>query len=481
MNKNKLLCDFDFIPYGEFNLSELEQAIYNGLDNANTILANAVANTISSWEQTIAPLHECIYKLNRLWDSLNHLMTVTDSKEIRDVYNKLQLPITDFFVNLGQNKKLYDHYNNIKQNSYSKLTIEQQKVLDNEFRDFYLSGISLPYDKQQQFKQTENSLEQASTTFAQNVLDATDNFVKYVTQADIAGVPHDILAMLKNEALKDEKQDLYKLTLHMTSYLPIMQYCENRTLREEMYREYITRASEFSNQKLDNSGLISHILRLRQEKANILGFKHYSELSLYTKMADNYTQVLDFLYELARKSKPYAISDLTELSQFVSNKFGINHLEAWDIAFFSEKLQQEKYNYSTQELKQYFQLPTVTDGLFKLIYNLYQVKFQQIFNIPTWHTNVQVFAVTDVQNNIIGHLFLDLYSRNAKAQGAWMNSAQDKYKTEDQSYNPIAYVICNFTNPIGKDNSLLSFDEVQTLFHEMGHALHHLLTKIDHF
>lgn len=477
---NKLLNKFDFIPYGEFSLEELEQAITETLNIAQNTLTAVLTEQIKTW-QTIEPLHHSIYKFNRLWGTLNHLMSVTDTQPIRKLYEKLQPQITDFFVNLGQNKALYEHYNSIKQNSYNTLGLEQQKVLDNEFRDFYLSGINLNPQEQVNFKQIQNELEQLSTTFAQNVLDATDVFVKYVTKNEIEGIPEDIASMYHEAALKDGKEGLYKITLHMPSYLPIMQYCNNRQLRQELYKEYVTRASEFGDIKFNNSSLINKILGLRDDKATLLGFSNYCELSLYTKMAENPNQVLDFLYKLAEKSKPYALNDLAELSKLAQDKFGIVTLEAWDIAFFSEKLQQQKYSYSNHELKQYFQLPIVLDGLFILIKNLYQIEFKPNLNAPTWHTDVIVFDV--IHNNaVIGTLFLDLYSRNGKLQGAWMNSAQDKYVIDNDNYKPIAYIICNFTAPSSSNvTSLLTLDEVQTLFHEMGHSLHHLLTKITNY
>ncbi|MFN8771167.1 MAG: M3 family metallopeptidase [Neisseriaceae bacterium] len=477
---NKLLSDFKLMPYGNFTILELGEAIDESLKSAWDTLNDVLAQTTVSWEHTIEPLHTKIYNLNRLWGELNHLMSVADSDEIRNLYDKLQGKITDFYVNLGQNQQLYEKYNNIKENSYDKITKEQQRVLDNEFRDFYLSGINLPKDEQLKFKQIQNDLDKITTKFAQNVLDSTDASVKYVTLADLPDVPDDILFMYHEEAKRDGKDNLYKITLHTSSYLPIMQYCSNQKLREELYKEYVTRASEFNDGKFDNSKLIQEILNLRLQKAKLLKFNNYSELSLYTKMADNNKQVLEFLYELANKSRPYAIKDVEELKNFALEKFGVSEVFSWDMSFFSEKLQQEKYSYSTQELKKYFQLPVVLEGLFKLINNLYKIELIHNVELPIWNPDVQAFDVVK-DGNVIGNLFLDLYSRNGKLQGAWMHSAQDKYNTGAINFNPVAYVICNFTNPIGNEPSLLTFDDVQTIFHEMGHALHHLLTKITNY
>lgn len=474
--------NFTFIPYQQFNLDELDQAVTTLLNELNLTLAQVLTTATPTWQTVAQPLHLQIYKFNRIWGIVNHLMAVNDSQAMRDLYNKHQQIVSNFFVSLAQNETLYSYYNQIKHNDYPNLNQEQQKIIDNEFRDFYLSGISLSKDKQQQFKQIQNNLEQLSTKFAQNVLDATDSFVKYVELAELKGIPDDMLSLYKNAAISDGKPELYKITLHMPSYLPIMQYCENSHLREELYREYTTKASELStNPQFDNSQLIGQILTLRHQKATLLGFKNYAQLSLYPKMANDCEEVLKFLYELADKSQPYAKEEILELKQFAADKFGINTVNAWDIPFLSEKLQQQKYSYSNHELKQYFNLEVVLNGLFTLIHNLYNIKFKPINNLEVWHEQVQTFAVTNKDGEETGYLYLDLYSRNGKQSGAWMDSAEGRYLTDDKLYLPIAYIICNFTPPTDSLPSLLTFDEVQTLFHEMGHALHHLLTTINHF
>jgi oligopeptidase A len=477
---NNLLTNYSFTPFGKFTLQDLDDALTKSLQQSQQTLDNVIKETQRSWE-AITPLHQSLYILNRLWGIVHHLMSVNDSKEIRDLQNKFQPQISDFFVNLGQNQRLYQHYENIKQNQYNTLTQEQQKVIDNEFRDFFLSGIALDTESQNQFKAIQTKVEQLSTIFSQNVLDATEMYVKYVGLDELAGIPEDAINMYLQAAKQDKKDNQYKITLHAPSYMPIMQYAENRKLREEVYKEYVTRASKLSeNKALDNTNIIQQIVKLRKEKSQLLGFKNFTEMSLYTKMANSQKQVLDFLYQLAEKSKPYALTDLSELQQFATKTANIDKLEAWDIAFFSEKLQQQKYSYSNNELKQYFQLPQVMLGLFKLIKQLYNIEFVPNTEIPTWHKDVQAFNVIK-NGQSLGNLFLDLFARNGKQQGAWMNSAQDKYITKDMEYNSIAYLVCNFTAPIGKTPSLLTFEDVQTLFHEMGHGLHQLLTKISHY
>lgn len=476
---NPLLQQHEFIPFGKFSVHQLEEALDKSLtiSKFNIIQLEDLAH--ASWEQISQLLHRPLYTLNHLWGLTGHLLAVSDNQELRTLQAKFQPLITEFYVGLGQNEKLYKHYKWIKNHEYKTLDRTAQKVIDNEFRDFFLSGISLTKTKKTTFKQIQNQLSELSTKFEQNVLDATDQYAKFVTADTLPGMPQDILDMLASHATAAGHEGLYKLSLHAPSYIPIMQYCDNRALREELYHEYVTRASEIGNSQFDNTHLIHQILNLRQEKASLLDFKDYTELSLYTKMAESAKQILDFLYQLAQKSKSHALQDINELKT-IAQKFGVNTLKAWDISYFSEKLQQEKYSYSNEELKQYFQLPIVIKGLFKLIYQLYGIEFVANHKIPIWHSDMQTFNV--IKNGIvIGNLYMDLSARSGKQSGAWMNSAQDKYSYEGQDFIPQAYIICNFTPPLNGSPSLLTFDEVQTLFHEMGHALHHLLTKIDHF
>ncbi|HLX53729.1 MAG TPA: M3 family metallopeptidase, partial [Aquella sp.] len=476
---NPLLHKYEFIPFGKFNIAQLEEALNKSLSSAKLNVTGLEELVHATWEQINQLLHVKLYQLNMVWGLTGHLLAVNDSQELRDLQIKFQPLITEFYVSLGQNEKIYKHYKWIKQHEYKTLDPTSQKVIDNEFREFFLSGIDLNKTKKAAFKQIQNELSTLSTKFEQNVLDATDKYSKLVTREQLPGVPNDILQMLARNATKAGHDGLYKLSLHAPCYIPIMQYCDNRDLREELYHEYVTRASEFGSPDLDNTKIIGQILKLRAQKAKILNFNDYTELSLYTKMAENAKQILDFLYQLAGKSKAHATEDVNELKN-IAKKFNVTHLKAWDIPYFSEKLQQEKYSYSNEELKQYFQLPVVIDGLFKLIKQLYNVEFIPNQNIPTWHADMQTFDVVK-NGELIGNLYMDLSARTGKQSGAWMNSARDRFSYKGKTYTPQAYIICNFTPPINDTPSLLTFDEVQTLFHEMGHALHHLLTRIDHF
>lgn len=476
---NPLLNKYEFIPFGKFDVPQLEEALNKSLALAKLNVTQLEEINHPTWEQVNLLLHVKLYRLNQMWGLTGHLLAVNDSAQLRDLQAKFQPLITEFYVSLGQNEKIYKHYKWIKQHEYKTLDKTIKKVIDNEFREFYLSGINLSKAKKSEFKQIQNELSTLATRFEQNILDATDKYAKFVTSKELSGVPTDILHMLADNACHDGRDGLYKLSLHAPCYIPIMQYCDNRVLREELYYNYVIRASEIDNPDFDNTMLIIQILKLRQHKAKLLDFKDYTELSLYTKMAENAKQILDFLYQLAQKSKSHALKDISDLKE-IAKKFGVNHLKAWDIQYFSEKLQQEKYSYSNEELRQYFQLPVVIDGLFKLIYQLYGTQFVPNNKIPTWHNEMQTFNVVK-GGKVIGNLYMDLGSRYGKQSGAWMNSARDRFSYNGKTFTPQAYIICNFTPAINGMPLLLTFDEVQTLFHEMGHALHHLLTQIDHF
>lgn len=467
-----------FIPFNDIDINYLDKHIQQELHQTQALITEIEQLPAGDWESIMAPLQKRLYQLNQIWGLVGHLQSVKDSPELRALHDKYLPQITEFYVNLGQNQQLYAQIQAIKENEYSSLNEERQKVIGNELRDFKLSGITLPDEQQQQFKQIQNQLSELNTKFEHNVLDATDSYARYANLEELAGVPEDSLELYRALAAQEEK-DGYKIILHMPSYLPIMQYCSNRSLRQELYYAYVTRASELSNSgKFDNSAIIRQILRLRQQKAKLLEFNNYAELSLFNKMADTPAQVIDFLYQLADKSRSYAAEDLAELSNFAAKSDGISQLEAWDMPYYSEKLQQHKYSYSSNELKQYFPLPTVFEGLFTLIKQLYKIEFLHNPQMPTWHGEVSGYDVLR-NNQICGHIYFDLYARDGKQPGAWMNSAQDRSNDNGDQLLPIAYIICNFTKPLGDKPSLLTFDDVQTLFHEMGHALHHLLTTIN--
>ena len=467
--------------FSSLTVANIDGMLQYNLEKAINALDLVEKQAIVSWLDLQQLLYVPLYNLSQAWTIALHLESVISTPELRNLREKFQPQITSFYVQLGQSIPLYEHFKYIQKNEYQNLGHEEQKIIDNEFRDFKLSGIELDKGKQARYGEIQTELSQLTAKFEQNLMDATDNYAKYVTHNELQGVPKDLINEYKQAAIKDNKPDLYKITLHMPSYLPIMEYCDNRQLREELYYNYVTRASELGKISLDNSSVICKILELRDSKALLLGFANYTELSLYTKMANTSKQILDFLYRLADKSKTHAEKDLAELTQFAKTNCSLDTLQVWDIPYVSEKLQQHKYSYSNWELKQYFQLPKVLNGLFQLTFQLYKIEFKRNLAIEIWHADVIAYDVTS-NNNKIGTLYLDLFARNGKQPGAWMNSLQDRFITEQMNQLPIAAIMCNFAPPTaGNEVSLLTFDEVQTLFHEMGHALHQLLSQINHF
>ena len=467
-----------FINFDTLTIESLKNDVLTEINNTQAFLDNLAETKEVTWLAVMKPFQLQMGKLQHVWGIIEHLHSVKNSDDLRELHDEFLPKITDLYVSIGQNSSLFKLVKNIAKND-STLNAEQHKVLDNDLRDFKLAGIDLPEAEKVLYKSVQSRLSEMSSKFEHNVLDATDSYSYYAKFEELDGIAEDVVAMYKNLAVAEDRQDEYKITLHMPSYLPVMQYAKNRELREKMYKAYVTRASDLSqNAKYDNAEIIKGILRLREQKAHILNFSNYAEVSLATKMAKTAKEVLNFLENLAMKSRSHALSDIQELTEFAITKHGLDKLEAWDIPFYSEMLQQAKYSYSSNELKQYFQLPNVMNGVFELIKQLFDIQFIVTEDIPTWHADVRTFGLWQ-NGKLIGHIYFDLYARNGKQPGAWMNSAQQRSFDNGQANLPQAYIVCNFTRPIGDKHSLLSFDDVQTFFHEMGHGLHHLLTVIN--
>lgn len=468
----------DFINFDTLTIDSLRADLTSELENTKAFIAQLDSIQESSWATIMKPLQLQLGKLQHVWGVIEHLHSVKDSEELRNLHEEFLPSITDFYVNMGQNATLFKHVKNIAKNNDS-LNEEQKRVIENDLRDFKLAGIDLPEADKVLYKSIQTRLSEISTKFEHNVLDATDSFSYYAKLEELDGIPEDVIAMYKAMAEADEKVDLYKISLHMPSYLPVMQYAKNRELREKMYVAYVTRASELAQDaKYDNAENIRSIVSLRKQKAHVLNFNNYAEVSLATKMAKSPKEVLTFLDDLATKARKYALNDIQELTKFAQDQHSLIELNAWDIPYYSEMLQEAKYSYSSNELKKYFQLPRVMDGLFDLLKQLFGIQFVQTNDIPTWNSNVTTYALWK-DGSLIGHIYFDLFARKGKQPGAWMNSAQQRSFDNGEEKLPQAYIVCNFTAPIGDKPSLLSFDDVQTLFHEMGHGLHHLLTVIN--
>ncbi|OZA23626.1 MAG: oligopeptidase A [Hydrogenophilales bacterium 17-61-9] len=475
------LLDFSGLPrFAEFKPECVTPAIDQLLADCRAAVARAeAADTPAEWDAFVAPLDDANEKLGRAWGQVSHLHAVMDSPELREVYNANLPKITVFYAELGQNEALFAKYKALKARpDFAALSAPRKKIIDNELRDFRLGGAELPADKKARFMQVQEELAQLSAKFEENLLDATNDFARYIDAADkLAGVPEDALEAMQAAAETDGKTG-WKITLHMPSYLPVMQYADNRELREQLYRAYVTRASELSKPDFDNTALIAGILKLRREAAVLLGFNSYAEVSLAAKMADTPTEVLAFLDELGVRARPYAEQDFAELKAFARDELGIADLQSWDTTYASEKLRVARYSFSDQEVKAYFPEPRVLTGLFKLVETLYGLHIRED-QAPVWHPDVKFYTLTDHSGQRVGQFYLDLYARASKRGGAWMDDVITRRKTNDGIQTPVAYLNCNFSGPVGGKPALFTHDEVITLFHETGHGLHHLLTQIE--
>ena len=475
------LLDFTGLPrFAEFKPEYVTPAVDQLLADCRAAVAHAMdAATPAEWEAFVSPMDDANEKLGRAWGQVSHLHSVMDSPELREVYNANLPKITIYYAELGQNEALFGKFKALAAGAgFAALNAAQKKIVENELRDFRLGGAELPAEQKARFMAIQEALSGLSAKFEENLLDATNGFALYVEDAaELAGVPDDELTAMRQAAESDSKPG-WKITLHMPSYLPVMQYADNRALRETLYRAYVTRASEFGKAELDNTPLIAQILKLRREAAQMLGFRSYAEESLATKMADTPAEVLKFLSDLGARARPYAEKDFAELKAFAASELGIADLQAWDNAYASEKLRVARYSFSDQEVKQYFPEHRVLAGLFKLVETLYGLHIRED-KAPVWHPDVKFYTLTDHAGQKVGQFYLDLYARASKRGGAWMDDVITRRRKGGATQTPVAYLNCNFAAPVGDKPALFTHDEVITLFHETGHGLHHLLTQIE--
>jgi oligopeptidase A len=439
-----------------------------------------------TWENFVAPLDDGNERLSRAWGQVGHLNAVMNTPQLREVYNANLPKISQYFAGLSQNEGLFAKYKSVHDSpEFAKLSAEQKKIVQNELRDFRLGGAELEPAAKTEFKQVREQLDKLSSRFSDNLLDATNAFSWIVTDAaELRGVPADVVEAAAAAARADGLEG-WKLTLHMPSYLPVMQYADDRSLRERMYRAYVTRAAEFGTGQWDNTPLIEEILTLRKRLANLLGFASYAQLSLEPKMAQSPAEVLAFLNDLAARVKPYAQRDYDELKRFARERLDVDDLQSWDISWASEKLRVERYAFSEQEVKQYFPESKVLPGMFALVEKLYDVQIVPA-DAPTWHPDVRFFDIRERKGTgansgaLIGQFYVDLYARPSKRGGAWMDDAITRKRRPERLQTPVAYLNCNFSPPLAGKPALFTHNEVITLFHEFGHGLHHLLTRVEH-
>ena len=477
--------------YSEVKPSDIEPAIGFLLNQAEKAVAHAVnPSTPASWDDLLEPLEDATEALSRSWGVISHLNSVADTPEMRAAYGGMIPKVTAFFSSLGQNLALYQKFKELSQSSsYTTLSVAQKKVIENSLRDFRLGGAELSDSQKPRFAAIQDEQALLGKAFSDHVLDATDSFVHLITnEAELIGLPEDAIAAAADLAQQKKLQG-WAFSLHFPSYYPVMQYSENRLLRRLMYEAYVTRASElapeYAQGKMDwdNTQNMLEQLKLRDEEAVMLGFKNYAALSLAPKMANDVEEVDAFLTNFAQKAKPFALEDWRELSAFAKSELSIaDGLEPWDIAFASERLKQERYAFSENELKQYFPLPKVLEGLFGVIQTLFGVKIEGA-ELPTWHADVQSFSVKNAEDRIVAYFYLDPYARPGKRGGAWMDDARGRRELPNGEIQvPVAYLVCNFAPPVKVDGVLrqptITHDDVITLFHESGHGLHHLLTQV---
>ena len=470
-------------PFSQIKPEHVEPALDALLAESRQVVEDLLAATTDySWDNLVQPLEEMEERLGRVWSPVSHMNSVVNSDELREAYNACLPKLSDYATEMGQHEGLYQAFKQIADSAdYETLDTAQKKIIDNAMRDFRLSGIDLPKDKQARYKEIMQEQSGLTSKFGENVLDATNAWkIQIIDESRLSGLPESALGMAKQIAEREE-QDGWVFNLEYPSYLPVMTYADDRELRQEVYTAFVTRASDEGphDKKYDNSPVMEQILALRHEAAQLLGFENYAEKSLATKMAQSTDQVLAFLTDLAVRSLPLAKQELDELRAFAKQEHGMDELESWDVGYYSEKLQQHKYAISQEELKPYFPEDKVLSGMFAVVERLYGIKVSERSDVNVWHDDVRFFDISDA-DGVRGSFYLDLYARPNKRGGAWMDDCITRMQTVEGVQAPVAYLTCNFSAPIGDDPALFTHDEVLTMFHEFGHGLHHMLTQVDY-
>jgi len=472
------LLDFSGLPrFAELKPEHVAPAVDKLLAEGRSTIERVTAAPVT-WESFVAPLEDANERIGRAWGQVSHLHAVLDSPELRDVYNANLPTITQYWTELGQNQRLFEKYKALAVSpEFGTLSKARKRIVENALRDFRLGGAELATDKKARFAAIQEELARSGSRFSENVLDATKAFSIVVDEKRIAGIPADVLDAAREAAEKEGKSG-WKFTLHAPSYMPVLQYANDRALRETLYRESATRASEFGKPEWDNTPIIARIVELRRELARLLGYQNYAEVSLVPKMAESPQQVLGFLDDLAKRARPFAEKDVAELREFARSELGLQKLEAWDVAYASEKLRVKRYAFSEQEVKQYFPEQVAVQGLFRVAETLYGIHIRPA-EAPRWHEDVRFYEVRDAAGALVGQFYMDLYARDTKRGGAWMDDAITRRRKGAELQTPVAYLTCNFSRPVGNRSALFTHDEVLTLFHEFGHGLHHLLTRVE--
>ncbi len=481
---NPLLHNERLPAFSKISPEYVEPALDHVLEQSKQTVHNLLASLVEpTWESLVLPMEEMDASIDRVWSPVSHLNSVMNSDELRVAYNACLPKLSEFGTELGQNEHLFNAYKKLAESEhYSELDTAQKKVIDNAIRDFRLSGVELSQADRDSFKQISQQLTERTAKFEENLMDATHAWKKHITDKSLlSGLPPSTVAMAEQFAKRDEL-DGWVFTLDFPSYMPVMSYADNREFREEMYTAFATKASDQGPNagQWNNTDVMTDILKLRHELAELIGFESHAHRSLATKMAQSPQQVLEFLTDLAERSKPIAEKEFEELKAYAKEQGHSEQLESWDVTYFAEKLRQQRYSISQEELKPYFPEDKVVQGLFAVVNRLYGLEINERHDIDVWHKDVRFFDIFDSEGELRGQFYLDLYARNHKRGGAWMDECLVRRQIEGGIQTPVAFLTCNFSEPVGETPALFTHDEVTTLFHEFGHGLHHMLTKIHH-
>jgi oligopeptidase A len=481
---NPLLDSSGLPRFGEIAPNHVGPAVEVLLADVRATVEQVAATAAApTWDGFVVPLAAAQDRLDRAWGQVVHLNAVVNTPALREAYSASLPKVITLHTEIGQDERLFAGLRALAATpDFGRLEPGQRRLIENDLRDFRLAGAGLAAGAKARFKEIEEELARLAARFEDNVLDATNDYALYIDDlAELAGVPADVLAAAREGAAQDGRSG-WKLTLHMPCYQPLLQYADNRSLRETLYRAFVVRASEFGNPAWDNTALIQRILELRLDAARLLGYRNFAEVSLVAKMARTPGEVLEFLRDLAVKARPYAERDMVELRGLARDELGLSDLAAWDLPYASEKLRQARYEFSEQEVKQYFPEARVLAGMFRAVETVFGIRIRES-TAAAWHPAVRFFDVTDASGALIGQFYLDLYARAHKRAGAWMDHAINRRRYDGRAQHPVAYLVCNFSAPVAGDGlphpALFTHDEVQTLFHEFGHGLHLLLTRVD--
>ncbi|MHA7878679.1 MAG: M3 family metallopeptidase [Saccharospirillum sp.] len=479
---NPLLQRHDLPPFEQFQPDQVvpavEELIRRNKANIDALLADLEEPT---WASLVEPIARWNDDLDQAWALFGHLNGVKDSKPLREAYSKALALVTEYHSWLGQHRGLFEGYQAIAGRAdFARLSRAQQAAIEHALRDFRLSGVDLAEDDKKAFATLQQELAQLSQTFSEHVLDATQAWSLHITdEARLSGLPESARATLAQNAQQKGK-DGWLVTLEMPSVIPVMTFADDRALRRETYLANVTKASEIgpNGGQFDNGPVMAQILSKRQAAAGLLGYANHAEVSLATKMAESPEAVSGFLGDLAAKALPQARQEFAELSEFARTELGLDDLQPWDVGYASEKLKEQRYAVSQEALKPYFPVPRVVSGLFETAQRLFGIRFEPVETFETYHPDVQLFNVME-GDGVVARFYLDLYAREGKRGGAWMDECRRRHALSGAVQKPVAYLTCNFTPPVGDKPSLLTHDEVTTLFHEFGHGLHHMLTQVD--